>query len=274
MGSHRRSRHRWRRIAVCALIGLAGCYENLESPGPFEVVSRFAVTLEAQAELEACVGDHFSPDEKPTESLWRNATALCEAILGIGSAGITAVSWNEIRPAPSPPPTTPPSATPRSVPESWRTSICQLERGDGEAELEAALGRAPFRTPLAGGGLLLQWEEGSAGVSAHFDERGLERVEAISENRFPKLREKIEAPGHWQIGVTQLSEVEEVLGEGIVVRVRWERGLPVPLDKARERGLTHDMVTAGCRTRVAWPRLQTGLGNSLSFRDGVLKGVL
>jgi hypothetical protein len=254
-------------VGTLLAIGL-GCSDAAAPRGEVHAESRWPLTPEAQIELDLCLSDHLTSDPDAADSMVRQYTSLCEAMLGIGSAGTTATSWASMR-TPTPPP-----RRPTSVPEPWQRGLCGLERGDGESELVGFLGSVQYRTELAGGGVLLQWEEGSAGVSAQFDRDGLESVVAIQENRFPKATQHVRPPPDWKPGETRLGEVQSVLGEGTLVEVRWERGLPIPLEKARERSIPDDVVTAGCSLRFAWPGLDTGLGPTLKFRDGLLKGVL
>lgn len=250
------------------LVPSLGCSDAVSPPGEIHAESRWDVTPEAQAELDQCLREHLASDPNAAESMVRQYTSLCEAMLGVGSAGTTATRWASMRTPPPPP------SRPTSVPEPWRRGICHLERGDGESELVRLLGPVQYRTELAGGGLLLQWEEGSAGVSAEFDQEGLGSVVAVQENDFPEASERVRPPGDWAPGETRLAEVQAFLGEGTLVEVRWERGLPIPLERARERSIPADVVTAGCSLRFAWPALDSGLGHTLKFRDDLLKGVL
>lgn len=242
---------------------LWGCGGSEPVSEQASIETQYTLTPEARKTLETCIADET---EGRPDADRQQAAYFCEALLGIGAKGTVT------QPYARPEPTRPSELTP--VSEKWERGICGLRRGDGERELAAFLGPPHYRSELANGGLLLQWEEGSAGVSADFDEEGLEKVTALQENKIPRPDDRIKPRPDWKPNKTTLIEMESVLGKGSVVAVEWERGMSIPLDRAKKLGLDLHSVTPGCSQRVLWPKLDTGIGAGLRFREGVLKGVL
>lgn len=249
-------------ITLALALLLSACQGSEGAPDNAPLKTRYALTSEAREVLETCVADET--DGHPDADR-QQAAYFCEVLLGIGSEGT--INQPYARPEPALP------RTLTALSKNWERGICGLRRGDGERELSTFLGPAHYRVELANGGLLLQWEEESAGVSADFDKDGLDKVTALQENKIPRPEERVKPRPDWQPKVTTLADMEAVLGKGTLVSVEWDRGLPIPPDDARRRGIDLERVTAGCRQRVVWPHLDTGLGSSAHFRDGVLKGV-
>lgn len=203
----------------------------------------------------------FEPDPEQVNSADPNEQALRDAgyyddmeavappSAGAGAPGNTAAFQRRT----GEPRSIPQSAT---LPASVLHDICALRRTQGESDLIRLFGepdlRQELKDPVTS---MLTWHTDAYSVWATMNENGTLDL-AVAGSKMKTIKGDTRQPpvdlSSLSTGQSSLSDVENLLGPGVLTKVSWNKGLDIQPQQALQRGLQERDTRDHCDSLHTW----------------------
>lgn len=161
----------------------------------------------------------------------------------------------------------------RPLPEKIATQICGLHRYTSEADLIARFGRASIRE-AQGDNISIIWATKTWQLVAMWSAGELQIAGAHSyhPDNPAKLVTLSEYPKTLRAGESTQSEVNKILGSGVLIAVSWHHGIDIDELAAKRNGVSLREIEDHCSRRFTFVAHDNGELTTLAFRDGILDG--